>query len=99
MRIIYHGFTIATYYSVYGILVETKFSDSKCMSIQCVRFQTLVLLELASSHWKLMISGHIISANQCPCVTQHNNKTYMMFNMQFCTAGFRTNHIFYTGWG
>lgn len=71
-------------------LVETKFSDSKCMCIQCVRSQTLVL---ASSHWKWMMSGHFDSANQCPCVTQHNNKTHMMFNRQFWAAGFRTNHI------
>lgn len=52
MKMIYHSFTIVTYYSAFGILFETKFSDCKCMSIQCVRSQTLVLLELASCHWK-----------------------------------------------
>lgn len=37
-----------------------------------------------------MRSGHFVFANQCPCVIQHNNKTYLMFNMQFCAAGFQT---------
>lgn len=44
MKIIYHSFTVVTYYSAFGILVETKFSDSKFKAIQCVWSGLLLLI-------------------------------------------------------